>query len=369
MSKINIAPSITCIILGSIIGGIITGVYYNKYEKDIMPTEVVTADKIELSGKNKAKNEEVFPDTSSWPNLLNRTLSISYSSGNRICVNLSQSYRDKKDGIEPEVFVTKPPRERRSSFKDYRYTVLLDNASVKNKQLAELQKAGFLEAETSEHDGKQSIVYKLTTKGWGELPNDSYGSSLCYISGTWKINKILDYTRLDDQSSGLEAYKVKYESNLVYEKWATKKVLNLFESKKFTAKQGEAVLVKGSTGYFNPNTARNRGLYQNTMMPTKDTAVEILLRSKEFLSNLCYMDKVVDASIEERVNTKQCAVKPKANGYPFEFYYIGIPKGNMLTFKFSFINAENKIRHGKGYFKKNNKNDWVIDSSFSLLSN
>ncbi|MGB1800556.1 MAG: hypothetical protein ACPHLK_06975, partial [Gammaproteobacteria bacterium] len=71
---------------------------------------------------------------------------------NRICVNLSQSYRDKKDGIEPEVFVTKPPRERRSSFKDYRYTVLLDNASVKNKQLAELQKAGFLEAETSEHD-------------------------------------------------------------------------------------------------------------------------------------------------------------------------------------------------------------------------
>jgi hypothetical protein len=354
------------IVIAALAGILFMAISYQDTETKLPAEETVSSADAEHS-----KEQEVPPpDTSSWPELITRTTGISYNPGYSICAKLQSPYRKRKEGVEPEVYVTSPEARYKSRFMDYRYTVLLDSDSTVKNQLSIFHKAGFLEAESTTYNNQPAISYKLTEKGWGELPKGAnYSSSLCYNTGKWKILKILDYDLIDDQGSGLKAYTVKYEKEYVKEKWVTNQILKIFKKKNNLPKQLEAILIEGETGYFNPFPVKNRGLFKNTTAPNKETAAKVLLRSQNFLANVCMMDRSIEGEEYLPGQGQDCEIKPRKDGYPFKFYTIGVPnRGNMLIFKFSYINNKNKTRYGTGTFIVNKEGEWVIDNSFSLLS-
>ncbi len=330
---------------------------------------------------NKQTDDSVKPiiedpantaDTSTWIELLTRTTGASYLSGQSVCTNLRQSHRERKDGAAPNVYVT--AADEKTRFMDYRYTVLLDNQSNIKDQLAAFQKAGFLTAKTTMHEDRPAIEYQLTSEGWGGLSRrTSYGGTLCYSTGQWAITRILDYQLLDDQESGLDAYNVKYEIEYLKENWATPNILKAFNNKRksrLTAKQSHVVLVKGPTGYYNTTPARNRSTFQLSPLPTKEEALKIFYNSHKFIANLCQIDRITLNPRDVSAATTSCDIsdqkKPKET---FKIYNVEIPSGgNMIKFKFSYTNYKDMQRYGEGTITKDQNNEWIIDSSFSLIS-
>jgi hypothetical protein len=359
-------PSLSLILIALVF--LIVFGYINHMDETPSPGTAVVQDAVEVD--KEAVTHDSTPDTSHWLDLLTRTTSASYGSGHRVCAKLSQHYKKKKEGLPPDVHVHKP--SSKIMFMDYRYTVLLDNASPVKDQLAALQKAGFLESETTTHEGSPAITYKLTVEGWGRLPRgSSYAGSLCYTTGQWATTRILDYELLDDQGSGLKSYQIKYEVEYVKHDWATPEVVSVFKNKSAVARQHNIVLIEGPTGYFNPSPVRNRSIYPKSPLPTIEEAQSIVNKSNKFIQNLCMMDRIeINRRNKAQSADMICEDKEaKKTGEAIRVYSPEIPsRGNIVSFKFSYINYEGVERYGNGSFIKDKEGEWLADSSFSLVS-
>jgi hypothetical protein len=250
---------------------------------------------------------------------------------------------------------------------DLRYTVPEDSESRGAEQLKLLHEAGFLDAEPGTHDGKSAVVYRLTKSGWGRSPiRSSHSQSLCYETGKWRIDKILDYERLDNQGSGLDVYNVTFEIEYRLFEWVNNGVLHAFNQKATLPKQHQTILVKGPEGYYNARAGRNRGLYQNTIMPAADEGTTLARANENFVESLCTIYQLESASPNPPT---ACPEKDKdIMTQSLIVHNVGIPGGgNMVSFKFSYTAPDGAERFGIGRFKMDEKNDWSVYGGGSVF--
>ncbi len=299
----------------------------------------------------------ILPNTSSWITLLERTTGISYSSGHRICARFTKPYRNKGNK-EMDVIVTNMTNNK-NKFMFYRYTIPLHTSSEIKIQMGLLYKAGLLDVDEIIHEGRPARAYRLTKKGWGEsLINSTYSHSLCFETGKWKVNKVLDYQLFDDQGSGLKAYKIKYETEYELKDWVSSEMQKAFKQKRTIPKQLKTVLVKGPSGYFNPNPGRNRGLYNNTIMPSPVEGTRIAKSSDKFLTRLCMIHNQT-----HHIQGRKCTDKDKPSiKKSLIVYNVGIPsRGNITVFKFSFTTPTGVDKYGRGRFRYSRKKGWEAE--------
>ncbi len=308
------------------------------------------------------KHAAELPDSSSWLELLDRTTGISYRSGNLVCVAFGRAVH-KAAGDKPNVIVSNVANDKRD-FLSYRYKVPLTASPQVKAQMEALHEAGLLDVNAVDSADPSALVYRLTKKGWGEAPIKSgFSNSLCYETGMWKVGKILDYDLMGDQGSGLAAYTVKYEIEYYLKPWVTKRLLETFKLKHTIPKQSEAVLVKGPDGYFNPNPRRNRGLYQNTIMPNPEQGTRIVKGSDKFIDSLCMFHHHLQGYPERKCEDKEISAIAKS----LVVHNVGIPgSGNMTVFKFSFVTSNGEEHFGEGSFDFKSTQGWDVNPSYSL---
>ena len=297
-----------------------------------------------------------FPNTSTWTVLLNQTLETSYKRGERICAKVGK----KKDN---DIVVSNISGEK-SRFMDYRYTVPTNSSNQVKEQLDLLQKLGFLKSEVSAHEGLPVTIYQITKKGWAQSPvESSYSNSLCYATGKWTINKILDYELVDNHESGLDAYNVTFEMEYILYDWVDREVLRIFEQKRQLPKQSKTLLVKGPKGYFNPNLVGKRMRYQNTLMPTPEEGTKILLNDDRFIENLC-----TTRSIKTNFHNQCEAKDEKLIRESLIVHNVGVSnRGNKIISKFSFTGARGHNQLGNVSLKLDQHSRWVKGYSSSII--
>ena len=302
------------------------------------------------------------PDTSSWPALLDRTRGITYRAGHTVCAGLAKPYKTK-DNTEQDVIVNNAVNNKDNPMY-YRYTVPLKAPSLIKKQLELFHKAGFLEVDNVTHEGQQVLAYRLTNRGWGEAPiNNDFLHSLCYETGKWRTSKILDYSLLDDQGSGLEAYQVKFETEYQLKGWVNSDLLKAFKQKRYIPQQFGVILVKGSDGYFNAFPRRKRERYQNTIMPNRKTGLRIVMADDSFATRLCQFNN----KRQEHPDRKCTDEDISAIRQSLTVHHVGVPlRGSMIIFKFTFSTLNRVEHYGTSRFDYNEKEGWHVDKSSSV---
>lgn len=317
---------------------------------------------VQEDGIRTSNHSVSMPDTTSWITLIERTTGGSFNSGYTACARLTMSPRDNET-TEQDAVVNNAASDR-PKFMNYRYTVPAKSASVISAQLGILHKEGFLDVDVTTINGQPSYSYRLTKKGWGEAPvKSSFSHSLCYETGRWRVSKILDYNLLDDQGSGVEVYKVKYEIDYQLKGWVTEEFLETFKQQRVTPKQSEAILVKGPVGYFNVNSSRGRGIYQNVTMPNPGEATRIVRGSNDFIASLCrFENHIQKKSGIDCINDDVLSIRKS-----MVVHNVGVPRsGNMTTFKLTFTTRSGADRYVEGSLIYSETVGWFVDGSFTF---
>lgn len=276
-------------------------------------------------------------DISTWPKVLDNGIGYSYQGAHPICVNFGR-YKDR------HVIMTNSSNHKTAITNLYHVNPS-ETGEIRpaEAQLKLLEDKGFLESTNIDIDGVPTLAYGLTVKGWALGYNTSNGS-LCIDSGRTTVKKILDYQLLPDQGSGLTAYNVKYEIGVELRDWINNEVISTFDYKIKLPKPAEAVLVKGPKGYFYPSTYLVKQ-HTRSRLPTAEEAMKIIKRDK-FIKRLCE-HKSCSQTVENA----------------FKIYYVGMPKGNMIQFRFSFPVSNNDVTMGKGYLEVDDQGNWSVDKS------
>jgi len=290
------------------------------------------------SGISSDANNKNKPDTTTWSTALDRGIGYSYRAAPQVCVNFGP-YNNRH--------VNMVNAGKRKISLTYLFYVKPDS-SVElpaTKQLKLLESKGLLESSVVEIDGRRTKAYSLTVRGWGLAYYASIGG-LCLDAGRTTVAKILDYQLLPDQASGLVSYNVKYETGIKLRKWVDSKVIKTFDYNVVLPRIHEAILVKGPKGYYFPTTQRmQRNI--SSILPSPEAVAQFTKRDK-FLKKSCEYHSCAK-NVEESIKV----------------YYVGIPKGNMIQFRFSYTTGNGETKMGVGYLKVTRKGEWIVDNSIS----